>query len=56
MTAAAGMWIAFGLVIAAWVSKAVQPTPASNGAGWVLGLIGTLVLLLAALGIGVVVR
>lgn len=56
MTTLAGVWIALGLVTSAWVSKAVQPTPAINRVAWALGLVGTLVLLLAALGIGLVVR
>jgi hypothetical protein len=48
MTTAAGAMIALGLVIAAWVSKAQQPTRLANVAGWVFAIVGTVLLLLAA--------
>ena len=53
MTTAAGAMIALGLVIAAWVSKAQNPPPMANAAGWVLAVLGTLLLLAAAFGLGV---
>lgn len=46
----AGAFIALGLVIAAWVSKAQHPPAFANAAGWVLALVGTLLLLAAAFG------
>lgn len=49
----AGVYVALGLVTAAWVMKAVAPSPASNAAGWVFGVVGTIVALLAALGIAI---
>jgi hypothetical protein len=52
MTTAAGAMIALGLVIAAWVSKAQQPTRLANVAGWILAVLGTLLLLAAAFGLG----
>jgi hypothetical protein len=59
MTTLAGVFIALGLVTSAWISRVQvaakdQPHPAPSVAGWVLGLIGTLVLLLVALGVVVV--
>jgi hypothetical protein len=48
MTTAAGALIALGLVIAAWVTKAQQPPPMANVAGWVIAIVGTVLLLLAA--------
>jgi len=48
MTTAAGALIALGLVIAAWVTKAQQPPRMANVAGWVLAVVGTALLLLAA--------
>jgi len=48
MTTAAGALIGLGLVIAAWVTKAQQPQRMANIAGWVLAVVGTLLLLLAA--------
>lgn len=54
MTTLAGVFIALGLVTAAWIARAVTPTPATNAAGWALGLLGTLVLLLVAFGVVVV--
>jgi hypothetical protein len=58
MTTLAGVFIALGLVTAAWIARIVPPTPAATGAtnaaGWALGLIGTIVLLLVAFGVVVV--
>jgi hypothetical protein len=54
MTTLGLVYLAFGLVTAAWIGKAVTPTPATNAAGWAIGLIGTLLLLLVALGVVVV--
>lgn len=48
MTTAAGALIALGLVIAAWVTKAQQPPRMANAAGWVLAIVGTVLLLFAA--------
>lgn len=47
---AAGAFIAVGLVIAAWVSKAQHPPPLANAVGWVLAVIGTVLLMAAAFG------
>jgi hypothetical protein len=55
MTTAAGALIALGLVIAAWVMKAQQPPRMANAAGWVLAIVGTVLLLLAAFA-GLAVR
>ncbi len=54
MTTLAGVYIALGLVIAAWVGRASQPAPTANAAGWVFAILGTIVLLLAVFGIVVV--
>jgi len=48
MTTAAGALVGLGLVIAAWVTKAQQPPRLANAAGWVLAVVGTVLLLLAA--------
>lgn len=56
MTTAAGAFIALGLVIAAWVTKAQNPPPLANAAGWVLAVVGTLLLLAAAFGLGAAAR
>jgi hypothetical protein len=50
MGAEAGAFIAVGLVIAAWVSKAQLPPRLANAAGWVLALVGTLLLMAEAFG------
>ena len=50
MGAEAGAFIAVGLVIAAWVGEAQQPSPLANAAGWVLAVVGTLLLMAAAFG------
>lgn len=55
MTTAAGALIALGLVIAAWVTKAQQPPPLANVVGWVIAIVGTVLLLLAAFA-GLAVR
>ena len=52
MTTLAGVYVALGLVTAAWVN--CTAVPANNGravAGWVFALVGTFVLLLTALGV-----
>lgn len=50
MGAEAGAFIAVGLVIAMWVHKAQHPPAFANAVGWVLALIGTLLLMAAAFG------
>lgn len=51
MSNATGMWIALGLITAAWITKIVVPSSASNAAGWVFGVLGALIVVLAALGV-----
>lgn len=58
MTTLSGVYIALGLVTAAWISRIVatakdQPMPAPGVAGWVFALVGTIVLVLAVFGIWV---
>lgn len=50
MDAQAGALIALGLVLAAWTAKAQTPPPLANAVGWVLALLGTILLLLASFG------
>jgi len=47
--ASTGLFIALGLVIAAWVGKANLPPAVANAAGWVFAVAGTLLLMYAAL-------
>jgi len=56
MTTLAGVFIALGLVTAAWIGCAVLPLKGNPRAlvGWVFALVGTIVLLLVALGVVVV--
>jgi len=55
MTTLAGVFIALGLVTAAWIGCAAVPVKDARAAvGWVFALIGTVVLLLVALGVVVV--
>jgi len=42
--------LAFGLVLYAWVGKANIPPAVANAVAWVLALLGTLLLLVLALG------
>lgn len=51
MTTLGCVYLALGLVTAAWIMKAATPTKATNAAGWAIGLIVTLVLLLSALDV-----
>jgi hypothetical protein len=42
--------IALGLVALAWVGRIVGPSPAANIAGWIIGIIATLLVLIGAIG------
>lgn len=50
MNAEVGAFIPLGLVIAAWVSKAQHLPSLANAAGWVLAVVGTLLLMAHAFG------
>lgn len=50
MNAIAAIWLAFGIVIAAWVGKSAAPGRYALVA-LAIALLGTVVLLLAALGV-----
>lgn len=52
MTSIAAIWLAFGIVIAAWVGKSAAPGRHAVIA-LAIALLGTVVLLLAALGMRV---
>jgi len=56
MTTLAGVFIALGLVTAAWIGCTAVPVNGNPRAavGWVFALLGTIVLLLVALGVVVV--
>lgn len=42
--------VALAIVALAWIGRIVSPQPAANIAGWVLGVLITIVLLLGAIG------
>lgn len=56
MSTLAGVFIALGLVTAAWIGCIAVPVKDNPRAllGWVFALLGTIVLVLAALGVVVV--
>ena len=54
MTTLGCVYLALGWVAGVWIGKVVAPTKATNAAGWVFGLVVTIVLLLTALGVVVV--